>query len=141
GQVSCPGSGEPGPGLTPRWRGRGPATRAVRLACRFAAGAGATPSAITVDPASTPSAVVTLWAGFRRTAPDYARFDRYVRDLRISRTMRLTPPAPWRSGNFGMPEFQGLSPLVPHDYDRASIVTMAIFVMDAPDGEGVSPRG
>ncbi|MFF4172789.1 GNAT family N-acetyltransferase [Streptomyces sp. NPDC001744] len=72
-------------GLYPAWRGRGLATRAVLLACRYAAGEGADQAVIQVDPENTGSAAVAHRAGFTRVGRardgNGDRFDRYVRDL------------------------------------------------------------
>ncbi|WP_052850426.1 GNAT family N-acetyltransferase [Streptomyces avicenniae] len=72
-------------GLYPAWRGRGLATRAVRLACRYAAAEGAAEGVIQVDPANPRSAAVAVRAGFSYVMQvrrlDGGLFDRYVRDL------------------------------------------------------------
>ncbi|WP_034385462.1 GNAT family N-acetyltransferase [Herbidospora cretacea] len=69
-------------GLYPSWRGRGVATKAVRLACRYAAAEGAGLAVIKVDPANPASAAVALRAGFTLAGKDTV-FDRY--------TLPLTP--------------------------------------------------
>ncbi|MER6299255.1 GNAT family N-acetyltransferase [Kitasatospora sp. NPDC001539] len=72
-------------GLYPSWRGRGLATRAVLLVCRYAAGEGADQAVIQVAPDNPGSAAVARRAGF--TCVEQAldahgnRFDRYVRAL------------------------------------------------------------
>ncbi|MFI7275247.1 GNAT family N-acetyltransferase [Streptomyces sp. NPDC049879] len=72
-------------GLYPAWRGRGLATRAVRLACWYAAGEGATEGVIQVDPGNPRSADVAVRAGFTYAGQvrrlDGGLFDRYVLDL------------------------------------------------------------
>ncbi|MFG2123597.1 GNAT family N-acetyltransferase [Streptomyces sp. NPDC048710] len=45
-------------GLSPSWRGRGLATRAVPLACRYAAGEGGVKAMIQVEPENPASAVL-----------------------------------------------------------------------------------
>jgi RimJ/RimL family protein N-acetyltransferase len=71
-------------GLYPAWRGRGIATRAVRLACLHAAAAGAAQAVIRVDPENVASAAVAGRAGFKRTQGKDDRFDWYVQDLTAS---------------------------------------------------------
>ncbi|MFE1322845.1 GNAT family N-acetyltransferase [Kitasatospora phosalacinea] len=75
-------------GLYPSWRGRGLATRAVLLACRYAAGEGGAEAVIQVAPENPASAAVAQRAGFtpaRQTQrKDGTRFDRYTRDLRTA---------------------------------------------------------
>ena len=73
-------------GLYPDARGRGVATRAVVLACGFAAGLpGITEGVIRVDPRNTASAAVAVRAGFRsvgrRVEAGEGVRDRYVREL------------------------------------------------------------
>ncbi|GLX96811.1 GNAT family N-acetyltransferase [Herbidospora sp. NBRC 101105] len=69
-------------GLYPSWRGRGLATRAVLLACRYAASEGARLAVIKVDPANPVSAAVARRAGFTFAGRD-TTFDRH--------TLPLTP--------------------------------------------------
>lgn len=73
-------------GLYPSWRGRGLATRAVQLACRYAASVGGAEAVIQVAPENPASAAVARRAGFtpaRQTrGKDGTRFDWYIRDLR-----------------------------------------------------------
>lgn len=80
-------------GLYPAWRGRGLATRAVLLVCRYAAAEGADQAVIQVAPDNPGSAAVAQRAGFtyaeQALGTDGDRFDRYVRDL----------TAPDRTGN------------------------------------------
>ncbi|MEV0349902.1 GNAT family N-acetyltransferase [Nonomuraea sp. NPDC050680] len=75
-------------GLYPAWRGRGLATRAVRLACLHAAAVGANQAIIRVDPDNTPSAAVARRSGFtyvkRSRDEDGDRLDWYVRHLTAS---------------------------------------------------------
>ncbi|MFJ8435766.1 GNAT family N-acetyltransferase [Kitasatospora sp. NPDC094019] len=72
-------------GLYPAWRGRGLATRAVHLVCRYAAREGATEGVIRVDPENTLSAAVARRAGFRYSErvmePTGNRLDWYLREL------------------------------------------------------------
>ncbi|MFE7532425.1 GNAT family N-acetyltransferase [Kitasatospora sp. NPDC057542] len=72
-------------GLYPAWRGRGLATRAVLLVCRYAAGEGADQAVIQVAPENPGSAAVALRAGFTYVKQvldaDGNRFDWYVRNL------------------------------------------------------------
>ncbi|WP_433518698.1 GNAT family N-acetyltransferase [Nonomuraea sp. CA-143628] len=68
-------------GLYPAWRGRGIATRAVRLACLHAAAAGATQAVIRVDPENTASAAVAGRAGFTYLRQGQDDHDWYVRRL------------------------------------------------------------
>lgn len=51
-------------GLYPAWRGRGLATRAVKLACRYAASAGASQAVIKVAPDNVASEAVARRSGF-----------------------------------------------------------------------------
>ncbi|MGW8762475.1 GNAT family N-acetyltransferase [Streptomyces sp. NPDC055815] len=73
-------------GLYPSWRGRGLATRAVLLASRYAATAGAQEAVIQVDPENPASAAVAQRAGFtpgnQSHSNDATRFDWYTRNLR-----------------------------------------------------------
>lgn len=72
-------------GLYPSWRGRGLATRAVDLVCRYAAEQGATAAVVKVAPENPASAGVALRAGFglvrRIRERDGTVFDRYERVL------------------------------------------------------------
>ncbi|MCX4684142.1 GNAT family N-acetyltransferase [Kitasatospora purpeofusca] len=72
-------------GLYPAWRGRGLATRAVHLVCRYAAQEGASEGVIRVDPENTASAAVARRAGFRYSErvmePTGNRLDWYLREL------------------------------------------------------------
>jgi RimJ/RimL family protein N-acetyltransferase len=72
-------------GLYPVWRGRGLATRAVLLACRYAAGEGADQAVIRVAPENPGSAAVAHRAGFtylrQALDTDGNRFDWYVCSL------------------------------------------------------------
>ncbi len=72
-------------GLYPTWRGRGFATRAVDLVCRYAAERGATEAVVKVEPQNSASARVALRAGFtlvrRICEQDGTAFDRYERVL------------------------------------------------------------
>lgn len=72
-------------GLYPQWRGRGLATRAVHLACGFAAAQGATQAVIRVEPENAASVAVAQRSGFRYVTqiqdPDGTQFNCYVRDL------------------------------------------------------------
>ncbi|QWA22145.1 GNAT family N-acetyltransferase [Streptomyces osmaniensis] len=73
-------------GLYPAWRGRGLATRAVLLVCRYAAGAGSKEAVIQVEPENAASMAVARRSGFtpggQRFTEDGTLLDRYVRDLR-----------------------------------------------------------
>ncbi|THV23596.1 GNAT family N-acetyltransferase [Glycomyces paridis] len=73
-------------GLYPPWRGKGLATRAVLLACRYARGLGCAEAVIRCEPANTRSAAVATRAGFafgqQRSEPDGTLLDWYLRDLR-----------------------------------------------------------
>ncbi|GHG92151.1 GNAT family N-acetyltransferase [Streptomyces lanatus] len=73
-------------GLYPAWRGRGLATRAVLLVCRYAAGEGVSGAVIQVEPGNAASAAVARRAGFapggQRFTEDGTLLDRYVLDLR-----------------------------------------------------------
>lgn len=72
-------------GIYPAWRGRGLATRAVLLACGYAATAGGRQAVIQVEPENCASVAVARRAGFASagyaTGADGTRLDRYVRDL------------------------------------------------------------
>lgn len=72
-------------GLYPSWRGSGLATRAVLLACRYAAGEGATQAVILAEPDNAASLAVARRAGFTAagstTTRDGTAFERYVLDL------------------------------------------------------------
>lgn len=74
-------------GLYPSWRGRGLATRAVRLVSRFAAGEGGEEAVIRVDPDNAASAAVARRAGFTPAehthGEDGTHLDWYIRDLRV----------------------------------------------------------
>ncbi|MGC5341284.1 GNAT family N-acetyltransferase [Streptomyces sp. DT171] len=92
-------------GLYSAWRGRGLATRAVLLVCRYAAAEGADQAVIQVVPDNTGSAAVAPRAGFTyvEQAPgtDGDRFDRYVRDLPApdcAGDLRPKPQAPASAG-------------------------------------------
>ncbi|GAA2161592.1 hypothetical protein GCM10010403_05840 [Glycomyces rutgersensis] len=73
-------------GLYPQWRGRGLATRAVRLACAYAASIGCTEAVIRCEPENTRSAAVAARAGFTflqcRSEPDGRVLDWHTLDLR-----------------------------------------------------------
>ncbi|GAA2124398.1 hypothetical protein GALLR39Z86_44890 [Glycomyces algeriensis] len=73
-------------GLYAQWRGRGLATRAVILACSYAAAIGCKEAVIRCEPANTRSAAVAARAGFaflqRRSEPDGRVLDWYTLDLR-----------------------------------------------------------
>ncbi|WP_431035915.1 GNAT family N-acetyltransferase [Streptomyces sp. P6-2-1] len=75
-------------GLYPARRGRGLATRAVRLVCGYAAAEGAVEAVIQVEPDNHASVAVARRAGFitgeRAPGEEGGPFDRYVRDLRRS---------------------------------------------------------
>ncbi|MEU4744784.1 GNAT family N-acetyltransferase [Actinosynnema sp. NPDC023658] len=75
-------------GLYPSWRGRGLATRAVDLACRYGAGEGGREAVIRVEPDNAASAAVARRAGFthdRRTrTEDGTQLDWYIRDMRVT---------------------------------------------------------
>ncbi|MEV4800209.1 GNAT family N-acetyltransferase [Nonomuraea sp. NPDC049421] len=72
-------------GLYPQWRGRGLATRAVHLACRFAASEGAIRALIRAEPENAPSIAVARRSGFRYVRrsqdADGTWYDHYFRDL------------------------------------------------------------
>ncbi|MER5936840.1 GNAT family N-acetyltransferase [Streptomyces sp. NPDC001928] len=72
-------------GLYPTWRGRGLASRAVLLACRYAAGAGGKEAVIQVEPDNAASAAVARRTGFtpggQRFGADGTLLDQYVRGL------------------------------------------------------------
>ncbi|MEV3872762.1 GNAT family N-acetyltransferase [Streptomyces sp. NPDC049906] len=74
-------------GLYPFWRGRGLATRAVLLACRYAAREGGREVVIRVEPENTASVAVAQRAGFTSGArpldEDGTRHDWYVRELHV----------------------------------------------------------
>jgi RimJ/RimL family protein N-acetyltransferase len=73
-------------GLYAQWRGRGLATRAVRLACSYAAAIGCAEAVIRCEPANLRSAAVAARAGFaflqRRSEPDGRVLDWFTLDLR-----------------------------------------------------------
>ncbi|MDT3396589.1 GNAT family N-acetyltransferase [Streptomyces sp. B1866] len=75
-------------GLYPAWRGRGLATRAVLLACRYAARAGAAEAVIRAEPENAASVAVARRCGFgylgRSVEDDGARLDWFVRGLAAS---------------------------------------------------------
>jgi RimJ/RimL family protein N-acetyltransferase len=81
-----PGQANLAYGLYPQWRGKGLATRAVLLACEYAARLGCAEAVIRCEPANTRSAAVAARAGFaflqRRSEPDGKVLDWHVRDLR-----------------------------------------------------------
>ena len=91
-------------GLYPPWRGRGIATRAVALACLYAAATGATQAVIRVDPENTASAAVAGRSGFtyvkRSRDKDHNRLDWYMRHLTAeagcATTGLRTPPVTGR---------------------------------------------
>ncbi|SDE31445.1 GNAT family N-acetyltransferase [Glycomyces harbinensis] len=72
-------------GLYPQWRGRGLATRAVELACDYAAGLGCAEAVIRCAPENRRSAAVAERAGFtfsqRRSEPDGTVLDWHTRAL------------------------------------------------------------
>lgn len=72
-------------GLYPEHRGRGIAVRAVKLACRYAAGLGLSEAIIRCEPENRRSAGVAERAGFayleRRTSADKTVLDWYTTDL------------------------------------------------------------
>ncbi|MBO2463453.1 GNAT family N-acetyltransferase [Actinomadura violacea] len=72
-------------GIYPAWRGRGLATRAVLLACGYAATAGGRQAVIRVEPENSASVAVARRAGFapagHACGADGTRHDWYVRDL------------------------------------------------------------
>jgi len=72
-------------GLYPQWRGRGLATRAVRLACDYAATLGCAEAVIRCEPENKASAAVAIRAGFafsqRRSEPDGTVLDWHTRAL------------------------------------------------------------
>jgi RimJ/RimL family protein N-acetyltransferase len=74
-------------GLYPNWRGRGLATRAVNLVCRYAGEHGAMEAVIRVEPDNQISVRVAQRAGFtyvrRVRDSDSISLDQYQRDLRI----------------------------------------------------------
>jgi RimJ/RimL family protein N-acetyltransferase len=86
GEGLAPGQVNVAYGLYPSWRGRGLATRAVDLVCRYAAGQGVTEAVIRVEPENLASARVAQRAGFtyirRIRETDGTVLDRYERDLR-----------------------------------------------------------
>ncbi|WP_106437570.1 MULTISPECIES: GNAT family N-acetyltransferase [Kitasatospora] len=75
-------------GLYPSRRGRGLATRAVLLACRYAASEGGAEAVIQVEPENPASAAVARRAGFtpgrQAQGKDGRRFDWYTGDLRAA---------------------------------------------------------
>ncbi|RAJ57898.1 RimJ/RimL family protein N-acetyltransferase [Streptomyces sp. KhCrAH-43] len=85
GEGLAPGQVNVAYGLYPSWRGRGLATRAVLLACQYAARVGVEQAVIQVEPENPASAAVAQRAGFIPGRPthgkDGTRFDWYVRDL------------------------------------------------------------
>ncbi|GAA2985573.1 hypothetical protein JCM13580A_02730 [Streptomyces drozdowiczii] len=85
GEGLAPGQVNVAYGLYPSWRGRGLATRAVLLACQYAARVGGEQAVIQVEPENPASAAVAQRAGFIPGRPthgkDGTRFDWYVRDL------------------------------------------------------------
>ncbi|MEU5822025.1 GNAT family protein [Streptomyces sp. NPDC047803] len=85
GEGLAPGQVNVAYGLYPSWRGRGLATRAVLLACQYAARVGGEQAVIQVEPENPASAAVAQRAGFTPGRPthgkDGTRFDWYVRDL------------------------------------------------------------
>ena len=82
---SAPGQVNIAYGLYPAWRGRGLATRAVHLACRYAGAEGATQAVIKVDPDNLASAAVARRSGFtfdtQVQESDGNRLNRHLRDL------------------------------------------------------------
>ncbi|MEI5101164.1 GNAT family protein [Streptomyces sp. PmtG] len=97
----APGEANIAYGLYPAWRGRGLATRAVDLICRYAAGEGATVGVIRVDPDNPASEAVARRAGFtyvrRVQEADGARDNWYVRDLKgLAAPRRTARAAPGR---------------------------------------------
>lgn len=86
GEGLAPGQVNVAYGLYPSWRGGGLAIRAVLLASRYAATAGAQEAVIQVDPENPASAAVARRAGFtsgeQPHSNDAAGFDWYIRDLR-----------------------------------------------------------
>lgn len=74
-------------GLYPFWRGRGLATRAVRLVSRYAASEGGQEAVIRVEPENAASAAVAQRAGFtpgkHTHGEDGTALDWYIRSLRI----------------------------------------------------------
>ncbi|MET8624051.1 GNAT family N-acetyltransferase [Kitasatospora sp. NPDC004669] len=72
-------------GLYPSWRGRGLATRAVRLVCGYATRTGAREAVIRVEPGNGASAAVARRAGFapgkHTFEQDGTRHDWYLRSL------------------------------------------------------------
>ncbi|MFJ4700168.1 Protein N-acetyltransferase, RimJ/RimL family [Streptomyces sp. TverLS-915] len=85
GEGLAPGQVNLACGPYPSWRGRGLATRAVLLACRYAASEGGAEAVIQVEPERRASAAVAQRAGFTPGEPAHSsedtRFDRYIRDL------------------------------------------------------------
>ncbi|MFJ6659898.1 GNAT family N-acetyltransferase [Streptomyces sp. NPDC091377] len=85
GEGLAPGQVNVAYGLYPSWRGRGLATRAVLLACRYAAGEGGAEAVIQVEPENPASAAVAQRAGFTPSKPmpgtDATRLDWYILDL------------------------------------------------------------
>lgn len=85
GEGLAPGQVNVAYGLYPSWRGRGLATRAVRLVCQYAADEGAEEAVIRVEPENRASAAVARRAGFapggQTRGKDGTRFDRYLREL------------------------------------------------------------
>ncbi|HEY1175897.1 MAG TPA: GNAT family N-acetyltransferase [Phytomonospora sp.] len=83
--VLAPGQVNLAYGLYAPWRGRGIATRAVALACAYAAGEGATQAVIRADPGNPDSSAVARRCGFAfqrtLTEPGGERLDWFVRDL------------------------------------------------------------
>lgn len=84
-------------GLYAAWRGRGLATRAVDLACHYAAEHGASTAVVKVEPGSPASARVALRTGFtyagRIQEPDSTVFDRYERALVKGLVVRVAEAA------------------------------------------------
>lgn len=84
-----PGQANLAYGLYPQWRGLGLATRAVRLACAYAARIDCTELIIRCEPENTRSAAVAARAGFvflqRRSEPDGRVLDWHI--------LRLDAPA------------------------------------------------
>jgi RimJ/RimL family protein N-acetyltransferase len=80
-----PGQANLAYGLYPQWRGKGLATRAVVLACEYAAGLGCAEAVIRCEPENARSAAVAIRAGFtfrqRRSEADGTVLDWHVRDL------------------------------------------------------------
>ncbi|MFE4588728.1 GNAT family N-acetyltransferase [Streptomyces laurentii] len=84
-------------GLYPAWRGRGLATRAVDLACRYAADQGAICAVMKAEPENEASARVALRAGFtlvRRIREQSGTvYDRYERPLVKGLAVRIAGEA------------------------------------------------